>query len=221
VLADGMGLRSNAAAHTLGAGCARCEKGAVSLECRACALGMSPRAFCDACRRQGLNDVGCRECPEPAADAKGLLGRDVDRHGCRPFAGYWWCEAAAACIRPWEHGLETQDAFAFRCSLPGLAMVNIGKDVDEHGCRASAGYQWCAAAAACVRPWERGIHSREAFAARCEPPALVSTRLGGDRDQDGCISSAGYQWCKGLSTCIRPWEHGVHSLADLRALCEP
>ena len=30
--------------------------------------------------------------------------------------------------------------------------------------------------------------------------------LGGDRDEHGCIPSAGYLWCEELQECIRPWE---------------
>ena len=30
--------------------------------------------------------------------------------------------------------------------------------------------------------------------------------LGGDRDEHGCIPSAGYIWCDKLQKCIRPWE---------------
>ena len=30
--------------------------------------------------------------------------------------------------------------------------------------------------------------------------------LGGDRDEHGCIPSAGYIWCEELQQCIRPWE---------------
>ena len=30
--------------------------------------------------------------------------------------------------------------------------------------------------------------------------------LGGDRDEHGCIPSAGYIWCEELQECIRPWE---------------
>lgn len=33
-----------------------------------------------------------------------------------------------------------------------------------------------------------------------------STPLGGDRDEHGCIPSAGYQWCEAKQKCIRPWE---------------
>merc|ERR1712238_652403 len=36
-------------------------------------------------------------------------------------------------------------------------------------------------------------------------PDLGSIR-GGDSDEYGCISSAGYSWCASLSTCLRPFE---------------
>merc|ERR1712196_305942 len=30
--------------------------------------------------------------------------------------------------------------------------------------------------------------------------------LGGDRDEHGCIPSAGYSWCESKSMCIRVWK---------------
>jgi hypothetical protein len=36
--------------------------------------------------------------------------------------------------------------------------------------------------------------------------APVAPAVGGDRDEHGCIGSAGYQWCAGISACARPWE---------------
>ena len=29
---------------------------------------------------------------------------------------------------------------------------------------------------------------------------------GSDRDEHGCIGSAGYQWCERTNQCERPWE---------------
>ena len=29
----------------------------------------------------------------------------------------------------------------------------LGGDLDEHGCKASAGYMWCEAHQRCLRPW--------------------------------------------------------------------
>ena len=36
--------------------------------------------------------------------------------------------------------------------------------------------------------------------------AIVATVAGADRDPQGCIGSAGYQWCEKLQQCVRPWE---------------
>jgi hypothetical protein len=30
--------------------------------------------------------------------------------------------------------------------------------------------------------------------------------VGGDRDEHGCIGSAGYSWCASSAKCLRPWE---------------
>ena len=29
---------------------------------------------------------------------------------------------------------------------------------------------------------------------------------GSDRDEHGCITSAGYRWCEAEKKCVRPWE---------------
>ncbi len=34
----------------------------------------------------------------------------------------------------------------------------------------------------------------------------ATTILGNDRDENGCIGSAGYTWCQSLNACHRPWE---------------
>jgi len=34
----------------------------------------------------------------------------------------------------------------------------------------------------------------------------VGMHVGGDRDEHGCIGSAGYQWCGSRGKCLRPWE---------------
>ena len=35
-----------------------------------------------------------------------------------------------------------------------------------------------------------------------EMPLIV----GGDKDEHGCIGSAGYLWCEAKAECLRPWE---------------
>jgi len=44
------------------------------------------------------------------------------------------------------------------------------------------------------------------------PRALMTP--GGDKDEYGCIPSAGYTWCKAVKSCVRPWETAC-SICDL------
>jgi hypothetical protein len=37
-------------------------------------------------------------------------------------------------------------------------------------------------------------------------PAQAVQMVGGDRDEHGCIGSAGYVWCPRAAECVRPWE---------------
>ncbi|MFZ6035326.1 MAG: hypothetical protein ACOYUB_04255 [Patescibacteria group bacterium] len=39
----------------------------------------------------------------------------------------------------------------------------VGGDVDEHGCKASAGYSWCDAKRSCIRVWEEPCGDEEAI----------------------------------------------------------
>ncbi|NMB84101.1 hypothetical protein GYA28_02320 [Candidatus Roizmanbacteria bacterium] len=38
--------------------------------------------------------------------------------------------------------------------------------------------------------------------------------LGGDRDEHGCIGSAGYQWCKEKNKCLRSWEEACDDVGQ-------
>ncbi len=45
----------------------------------------------------------CEFAPCPQGNQTGpLVGNDTDAHGCKPSAGYSWCEAKQMCIRPFE-----------------------------------------------------------------------------------------------------------------------
>ena len=35
---------------------------------------------------------------------------------------------------------------------------------------------------------------------------VEETIVGGDRDEHGCIGSAGYTWCEAKQKCLREWE---------------
>jgi len=39
-----------------------------------------------------------------------------------------------------------------------------------------------------------------------KPSTVEAPLLGGDRDEHGCIGSAGYAWCEAKGECLRPWE---------------
>lgn len=59
---------------------------------------------------------------------------------------------------------------------PDRKMPMPGSDQDAHGCKASAGYAWCARTRQCERPWElarrRGFDNTfAAFARFCEVDA--------------------------------------------------
>eukprot|EP00483_Globobulimina_turgida_P001138 UN01140 len=47
-------------------------------------------------------------------------------------------------------------------------------------------------------------------------PTTTQTVIGGDRDEYGCISSAGYSWCADKNKCLRPWEEDCSSIGDAR-----
>jgi hypothetical protein len=38
------------------------------------------------------------------------------------------------------------------------------------------------------------------------PPSEPAFLVGSDKDEHGCIGSAGYQWCAQTAECERPWE---------------
>ncbi|GAA4902027.1 hypothetical protein [Ferrimonas pelagia] len=52
----------------------------------------------------------------------------------------------------------------------------VGADEDEHGCKASAGFIWCARTEQCERPWQLGLRHQleerpDAVAQFCAAPA--------------------------------------------------
>jgi hypothetical protein len=142
---------------------------------------------------------------------------DSHGHECIPSAGYSWCAKMQKCIRPWEQGLATPEAFQQHCGVG-----RFGGNADEHGCVASAGYSWCTEMKQCIRPWEHGFKSTEAFQAQCvgklQDPVEMST-VGGDRDAHGCITSAGYSWCAKAQKCIQHWEQGLATPESFQQHC--
>jgi len=44
--------------------------------------------------------------------------------------------------------------------------------------------------------------------------------VGNDKDEHGCIGSAGYTWCEKKQSCIRPWEEPCDLEAEAKTFCE-
>jgi hypothetical protein len=58
------------------------------------------------------------------------------------------------------------------------------------------------------------------------PPNSI---VGGDRDEHGCINSAGYSWCEAKGKCLRTWEEscsksnscGIENCHGMDIVCGP
>mmetsp|Transcript_94761 Transcript_94761/g.192638 ORF Transcript_94761/g.192638 Transcript_94761/m.192638 type:complete len:405 (-) Transcript_94761:141-1355(-) len=154
--------------------------------------------------------------------AKGqhIVGGDQDEHGCVGSAGFQWCAKQHRCMRPWKHGIRSNEAFAEKCSVaPPVAPTH---STVEHrympACKVAEGYQWCALAHECLRPWEHGIKSNADFADKCKLPGPLPH---GDEDDHGCKPSEGFRWCNGLHRCVRTWQAGITSEAMFLRKCDP
>lgn len=54
-------------------------------------------------------------------------------------------------------------------------------------------------------------------------PENESVLVGGDKDEHGCIGSAGYAWCEAKQKCLRSWEEPCEAelnLSQARAIAE-
>lgn len=63
-----------------------------------------------------------------------------------------------------------------------------------------------AALAAWWNPFSWGIWNRIFHFQRTEQKQEQQQKVGGDKDEHGCIGSAGYSWCGAKQKCLRPWE---------------
>ena len=58
-----------------------------------------------------------------------VVGGDVDEHGCKPSAGYSWCEAKQKCLRVWEEPCTREDAIAIAEKSNCTEVGNLTEDV--------------------------------------------------------------------------------------------
>lgn len=47
-----------------------------------------------------------------------------------------------------------------------------------------------------------------------QTPSSNNSNMGGDRDEHGCIGSAGYVWCEKKQKCIRIWEENCYDNSE-------
>ena len=124
----------------------------------------------------------------------GSVGGDRDSHGCLGSAGYAWDDGVGACTRSWEldnKALRRAAAVAVESvgGSSGLSVLGViqGECVGCYTVRLQAGGDVFSVN---VRAWVVG----------------GDVVVGGDRDEYGCIPSAGYTWCASRSECLRSWE---------------
>merc|ERR1712048_506282 len=61
---------------------------------------------------------------------------------------------------------------------------------------------WCEGESRCYRSLED----------TCSDAMPVDSNLGSDKDDHGCIGTAGYSWCEDKQKCLRIWEEECQSL---------
>ena len=75
------------------------------------------------------------------------------------------------------------------------------------------------------KPTEEASGTAESMQTDSQQP--VANLVGGDKDEHGCIGSAGFQWCASIQQCVRHWELAkTQNLADdsvqsIAAFCDP
>jgi len=137
------------------------------------------------------------------------LGSVVDEHGCRPSAGYSWCESSEECLRAYEVCAEVEVETTIEIDGNQIA-TSILDDILSH----------------ILRPEEHIPAEVLEGTETSENEEVAGTWFGGDEDYmthgdsgteddnvslggvldaDGCLPSAGYSWCEKQNTCVRPW----------------
>lgn len=58
------------------------------------------------------------------------VGGDLDEHGCKPLAGYTWCETKQKCLRVWEEPCE-QDYSQEEVMIKAVLVEKNGWNADE------------------------------------------------------------------------------------------
>lgn len=88
-----------------------------------------------------------------------------------------------------------RDISVANCPVYSFDFQQVGADVDENGCKQSAGYSWCEMKQKCIRSFEESCQSYIPIVIRGQPvlPSFPTTdnQVGADIDENGCKQSAG------------------------------
>lgn len=109
------------------------------------------------------------------------------------------CSQDSDCETPMDYLVRSSCPFTSKC-LEGRCTVVcpepfilVGNDSDEHGCKASAGYQWCDSLQKCVRDWEEPCGPNE-----CIGMDVSEARdIAGNAPCNGSISID--RWCNNFT----------------------
>jgi len=123
------------------------------------------------------------------------IGGQRDAGGCATGGGYSFCASLNKCVRPWE------------TPCPAGGTPAVGGQTDNGGCLTGAGYSFCASLGRCVRPWETPCPGASAqISAQAQVNVPAAGPIGGQTDNGGCLTGAGYSYCATLGRCVRVWE---------------
>jgi len=121
------------------------------------------------------------------------FGNVMDEFGCLTDAGETWCEKLMKCLELFEEACEEEstltiddveiDTSILDSILPAILGPedHIPNMADEE---------------------ESLFGGDEDYMSHGDG----SIMLGGERDENGCLGSAGYTWCKKQNNCVRSWE---------------
>jgi len=139
-----------------------------------------------------LGDHG--ETADESVSAEDLLGDVTDGFGCITTAGYTWCETLSKCLQAWEEP----------CDEEGNTVVIDGTEIDTDLLDDIL--------PTIVSPQDHIpdladednlLGGDEDYMDHGQEGGKM---LGGERDENGCLGSAGYTWCAKQATCVRSWE---------------
>ncbi len=144
-----------------------------------------------------------------------IVGNDKDEHGCIGSAGYTWSSIKNDCIRVFE--LENQLISSDKSSIAGFILSSdetsaevfsdkgvFLMDIKSKNSFESQGLKEDVFLKLENGSWIFGTISNNLITHTSKPN--MDILVGNDRDEHGCIPSAGYTWSSIKNECIRVFE---------------